>query len=178
MTQRDRVDDMLATWRAEIPEAAGLPFELGKRVARLAELFGAATESVLADHGFTRIEYAVLANLRAAGAPYRLKPAALSRALIVTTGGLSNIVTRLRTAGLVTRESDPADARSTWVRLTDAGVPVADTLIDAVTKAQGRLTRPLPDETARQLADLLREVLIDMEGPAPRPADLRGGPER
>lgn len=156
----DRVDEMLAAWRAEQPALDTLPLELSKRIGRLAALSMTATERALGGFGMTYAEFDVLATLRRTGAPYRLKPGRLAEESMLTTGGTSNIVQRLSAAGLVEREPDPGDRRSSWVRLTDEGVRVAERVVDATLKAQRGLFERVPEPTARALTDLLRQALL------------------
>ncbi len=78
---------------------------------------------------------------------------------MLTTGGTSNILQRLVAAGLVEREPDPADGRSSWVRLTPLGVDKAEELSLATTEAH-REHADVPEPAARALADLLRDVLL------------------
>ncbi|MGV9776549.1 MarR family winged helix-turn-helix transcriptional regulator [Streptosporangium sp. NPDC003464] len=171
-TRRDHVDEMMEGWRAELPEAATVQLEIIKRTGRLKALVEETTQAVLGEYGLTYAEFDVLATLRRAGAPYRLKPSRLASRSSLTTGGTSNILQRLTTAGLVEREPDPADGRSSWVRLTPAGARRAEELALATTEAHGELLAGVPQETARALADLLREVLLAL---GDRPAVSRRG---
>ncbi|MET9070516.1 MarR family winged helix-turn-helix transcriptional regulator [Streptosporangium sandarakinum] len=170
--RRDRVDEMVEEWGAELPEAATVQLEIIKRAGRLKSLVEETTQSVLSGYGLTYAEFDVLATLRRAGAPYRLKPGRLAERSSLTTGGTSNILQRLTTAGLVEREPDPADGRSSWVRLTPQGVRRAEELALATGEAHRELFADLPDDTARALADLLREALLAL-GDRPAPG-LRG----
>ncbi|MEU4832844.1 MarR family transcriptional regulator [Streptosporangium sp. NPDC023615] len=171
--RRDRVDEVMDGWRAELPEAATVHLEIVKRTGRLKSLVEEVTQGVLGEYGLTYAEFDVLATLRRAGAPYRLKPSRLASRSSLTTGGTSNILQRLTAAGLVEREPDPDDGRSSWVRLTDRGARRAEELALATGEAHAELLAGVPDETARALADLLREVLLtlgDRSGPARGPA--------
>ncbi|MEU9833210.1 MarR family transcriptional regulator [Streptosporangium sp. NPDC048047] len=158
--RRDRVDEMVEGWAAELPEAATVQLEIIKRAGRLKALVEETTQSVLSEYGLTYADFDVLATLRRAGAPYRLKPGRLAEHSSLTTGGTSNVLQRLTTAGLVEREPDPADGRSSWVRLTPRGVRRAEELALATGEAHRELFAGLPDDTARALADLLREALL------------------
>ncbi|NJC65004.1 MarR family transcriptional regulator [Planosporangium flavigriseum] len=159
-TRRDTVDDIVDAWRAELPAAAGPELELGKRAARLAALLGEATNGQLSRLGLTRAEYEVLAILRAAGQPYQLRPTDLTSRLLLSSGGTSNLLRRLTQIGLVEREADPRDARSSWVRLTVSGIEIAEMAVRAASGAQATLLRSVPEATARAAIDALREVLV------------------
>jgi len=159
----DPVDEIVAAWRTELPEVAGLPLELAKRVGRLAGLIEAVTNAELDRLGRTKAEYEVLARLRAAGAPYRRKPHELASSLLLSSGGTTNVLHRLTAAGLVVREADRSDRRSVWVRLTSAGVRAAEEVVLATNAAQSALLDRLPTDTATALADQLREVLAVLD---------------
>jgi DNA-binding MarR family transcriptional regulator len=77
-------------------------------------------------------------------------------------------------ADLIERGVDTNDARSSWVRLSTAGVEAAEravlavlaasaaqsALLDRVPDATARLLDRVPDATARAANDALRELLI------------------
>nr|WP_205863236.1 MarR family transcriptional regulator [Planosporangium thailandense] len=158
---------MVDAWRAELPAAAGLELELGKRAARLTALLDEATNAQLSRFGLTRAEYEVLAILRAEGPPYQLRPTDLTSRLLLSSGGTSNLLRRLTDIGLVEREADARDARSSWVRLTSGGREIAEMAVRAASGAQAALLRSVPEDTARAAIDALREVLLAL-GDEPR----------
>jgi DNA-binding MarR family transcriptional regulator len=154
----DQVDAIIAAWRTELPEVAGLPMELSKRITRLAMLVDAVTAAELGQLELTKAEFEVLARLRSAGPPYRRKPNDLTKALFLSSGGTTNVLHRLTVMKLVTREADSADRRSSWVRLTDEGVRTAEAALIAVNKAQTALFDRIPEDTAHTLTALLKDV--------------------
>lgn len=157
---RDVVDGILDAWRGQLPEIAGIELELSKRAGRLHALLAEATSNQLTRFGLTKAEYDVLAVLRSTGEPYRLRPTDLAARLLLSSGGTSNVLRRLTAEGLITREADPDDARSTWVQLTREGVDTAEAAVVASTEAHRALLKAVPPETARAAADILREVLL------------------
>jgi len=156
----DHADEIIKTWRVELPEVAGLPLELAKRTARLAAKLDGALSAELAKLGLTRAEYDVLAALRRVGYPYRLKPSELTSSLLLSSGGTSNVIKRIVDAGYVRRDEDPDDGRSSWVELTDEGLVLAETAVRSTVAAQAALLAPVPKQKTRALASLLREVLL------------------
>ena len=154
----DQVDAIIAAWRTELPEVAGLPMELSKRITRLALLINDVTAAELDKLNLTRAEFEVLARMRSAGPPYQRKPSDLARTLFLSSGGTTNVLHRLTAASLITRENDPADRRSSWVRLTSQGVRVAENALIAVNDAQSKLFERIPEDTGRTIADLLRDT--------------------
>lgn len=154
----DQVDAIIAAWRTELPEVAGLPMELSKRITRLALLIDAVTAAELDQLNLTKAEFEVLARMRSGGPPYRRKPSDLAKTLFLSSGGTTNVLHRLAAASLITREGDPADRRSSWVRLTDQGVRAAESALIAVNAAQAKLFERIPQATGRTIADLLRDA--------------------
>ncbi|WP_406151637.1 MarR family winged helix-turn-helix transcriptional regulator [Streptomyces sp. NBC_01012] len=59
----------------------------------------------------------------------------------MTTGGMSNVLRRLDSRGLVSRVPDPSDGRRHNVQLTPAGVITGQ---GSVTPGTSRFTRPRP----------------------------------
>lgn len=164
----DVVDDIMDAWRSQDPAVAHVAAEISKRIMRLDSLLHAATDRALAPFGFQKSEFGVLSALRRTGPPYRLKPNELTRMLLISSGGTSNVLRRLEEAGLVERGNDPSDQRSSWVRLTREGVRVTDQAVRVYTAAQAEFFRPVPERTARDVANLLREVLVAVGDASPR----------
>jgi len=158
--RKDAIDAVAETWRRELPEAVGVGLALGKRVGRLSRLLTERVDAELARMNLTKGEYEILAVLRASGAPYRLRPSDLTNRLLLSSGGTSNLLRRLTAAELVEREADPADARSSWVRLSTHGVKVAEEAVRAATAAQTELLRRVPPETVEAAIAALRELLL------------------
>jgi DNA-binding MarR family transcriptional regulator len=68
-------------------------------------------------------EYGVLYALSTAG-PEGLRMTELHSDALLTQGGVSRLVARLESGGLVERVADPADGRAFRIRLTAAGAEV------------------------------------------------------
>lgn len=163
MTKADRADELIASWRREMPEVAGVALEVSKRASRLHSVLDQALGSELSRLELTRAEYGVLATLRRVGRPYRLRPSELAAALLFSSGGISNVIKRIVDAGYVRRSGDPSDGRSAWVELTPSGVELAERAVRRATAAQERSLRRVPPETVRAVADVLRDLLLALE---------------
>jgi DNA-binding MarR family transcriptional regulator len=109
----------------------------------------------------------VLVSLRRAGPPYRLKPTDLARALLLSSGGTSNVLNRLETAGLLDRDADPEDGRGTWCRLTRAGRDLAERAVRANSAAHAAVFDPVPGPVLTAAAEALGRVVdaVDATGP-------------
>ncbi|MEU0880551.1 MarR family transcriptional regulator [Lentzea sp. NPDC005914] len=154
----DRVDDLMAKWQTELPEALVASTEFGKRVMVLATALDEATRATVTEFGLTGADFGVLAALRRNGKPYRLKANELSSSLLLSSGGTSNVVNRLVTRGLVEREADHADGRSTYVRLTPSGVSLAEDVTLANTKSHEKVLAAIPADLLERATLAMRDV--------------------
>jgi DNA-binding MarR family transcriptional regulator len=154
----DRVDRLIASWQRELPEVLYPTSELAKRIMVLGAELNEATRRVLRDLGLTTAEFDVIVSLRRSGAPYRQKPSDLSRNLLLSSGGTSNVTNQLVRRGLVVREPDPDDGRGTQIRLTDDGKALAERAVRASAAAHHELWAGIPDETVKQASAALREL--------------------
>src|SRR5258708_2623109 len=108
------------------------------RISRLAQLLQAELEPIFASYGVNGGEFDVLAALRRAGKPYRLTPTELSKALMVTSGGMTKRLAALEGRGLIRREPDPHDGRSRAVTLTREGKRLVEAILpEHVANEQG-----------------------------------------
>jgi DNA-binding MarR family transcriptional regulator len=102
-------------------------------------------------------EYGVLYAL--ANAPNGLRITELGNDVLLTQPGMSRLIARLETAGLVERVDDPDDGRACPIRLTETGARAQR----QVGARHGRhvaetMTRTLSSEQLLQLRDLCRAL--------------------
>jgi DNA-binding MarR family transcriptional regulator len=102
-------------------------------------------------------EYGVLYAL--ANAPNGLRITELGNDVLLTQPGMSRLIARLETAGLVERVDDPDDGRACPIRLTESGARAQR----QVGARHGRhvaetMTRTLSSEQLLQLRDLCRAL--------------------
>lgn len=152
----------MQSWRAEMPELLGPTTELTKHIMVLSGELGAVTKQVLPEFGLTMAEFDVLATLRRSGKPYRLKPNELSRALLLSTGGTSNVVNHLASDGLVERTSDPDDGRSTLISLTPKGMKVVEEALRINSAAHAEVFAGVPAAVIDATTNALRELSAAM----------------
>jgi DNA-binding MarR family transcriptional regulator len=162
MRQRDHVQHVLEQWRREAPELDRAPMGVVGRISRLAQLLQAELEPIFAAHGVNGGEFDVLAALRRAGRPYRLTPTELSKALMVTSGGMTKRLAALEGRGLIRREPDPNDGRSTTVSLTREGKRLVDAILPEHVANEQRLLSELSHKERADLADLLETLAVSL----------------
>jgi DNA-binding MarR family transcriptional regulator len=160
---KDTVDAMLAQWKRERPDLDVAPTGVFGRIARIAALVDQSMDRVFEPFGLTSADFVVLAALRRSGKPYRLTPTALSRSMMVSSGGTTKRLDRLESRGLVRRDPDPTDRRGTLVTLTDAGRSAIDEVETKNVENEKRLLAPLTRTERVTLTQLLRELLLALE---------------
>ncbi len=156
------MDLIIGQWRRERPELDHSPIGVVGRISRLARELEARLEPVYRDHGLEAGWHDVLATLRRAGPPYRVRPTDLTSALMLTSSGTTKRLDRLEQAGLIAREPDPDDRRGTLIGLTSAGRELIDAVTEAHLANERRLLAALTEAEQRSLADLLRSLQLGL----------------
>ena len=115
------------------------------------------------ESGLTISRYDVLMQLDLAGG--RLRLSELASAIVLSPSGLSKLVDRMEAAGLLKREPDPRDARSTFARITPRG----RTLVRKARRThhawlESTFGAALDDRDLRDLARIMQR--IDRQGSA------------
>ncbi|NEK59926.1 MarR family transcriptional regulator [Geodermatophilus sabuli] len=162
----DAVDRLIAQWQRERPDLDLAAMATIGRLGRLAAHVGPAVEAVLARHGLSTGEFDVLAALRRAGAPHRQTPTELAGSLMLSPAAMTNRLDRLESAGLVTRDPNPASRRSLLVSLTDEGLRVVDAAVTEHVANEEALLAALSPTQRAQLDAILRRLLASFEPPA------------
>lgn len=121
----------------------------------------------LEDHGLTRGDYGILAELSAAP-DGRLRMSDLAVAAFESKSGLSHHIGRLEREGLVRREACPTDRRGLFATLTAKGRRLLERAApDHVASVRSHFFDHLDPTQVRALADALRPVeehLREMQG--------------
>ncbi len=118
---KDHVDFVVAQWAEAMPGIDASSMEIFGRMARIQKHLDRLRAEALAQYGFKEGEFDVLATLRRSGAPYCLTPTELYRSLLITSGAMTNRLTRLESAGMIERIVDEQDRRSVQVCLSERG---------------------------------------------------------
>lgn len=141
------------------------PVAVIARLGRLVSYVDRDLEANFARFGINRAGWDVLASLRRNGPPYRLTPTELYRALMRTSGAITNQLHRLEAAGLVRRVPDLADGRSSHVELTNQGLELIRRAGPSHLETEQRILAPLDSGERAVLAALLKKLLIRFEQP-------------
>ena len=163
MAAADAVDEILGQWQRERPDLDVTSTGVFGRISRIAAVVDQAMDRVFQPHGLTGGDFVVLAALRRSGTPYQLTPTALTRSMMVTSGGTTKRLNRLEAHGLIRRAPDPSDRRGTLVTLTEAGLATIDTVASEHVQNEKRLLATLTTNQRNTLTQLLRELLLALE---------------
>jgi DNA-binding MarR family transcriptional regulator len=159
---QDRVDQLLEQWEDERPDLDPSPLGIVSRILRLEKHVTRTAKEALSPYRLELWGFDVLAALRRQGAPFSLSPTELRRAVILTSGAMTNRIDRLEERGWVERHADPADRRALQVRLTEDGQRLIDQAIEARLADATRLVARLTPHEQETVAGLLRKLLLAM----------------
>lgn len=171
---RDSVDRLIAEWNAEDPTLPVDTLGIVQRIRRVNAHLESALEANFAAHELTGTGFGVLSVLIRRGSPHEASQRDLTDLLGLSAGTISLRIDKLEEQGLVSRRPDPADGRSTLVRLLPEGRLRFDATAPVHLALQERLLSTLSREESETLADLLRRLLAAFEKPASPAVDHAG----
>ncbi len=149
-------DELMRAWIGMLRGHAGLVAVLGREME--------------ADTGLPLTWYDVLVNLHEAGGQLRMQE--LARAIVLSKSGLTRLVDRMESAGMVCRQPVPDDRRGLLAVLTDKG---RTALLAAVPiHMQGineHFGRHLDANEAGVIAEVMERVVEGLGACPPEPCD-------
>src|SRR3954452_10067836 len=160
--ERDGVDTIVEQGHAARPDLDPSPIGVIGRISRLARELEARLEPVYKDHGLESGWHDVLATLRRSGPPFALRPSDLTGTLMLTSSGTTQRLDKLEEAGLIARGADPNDRRAVLITLTPKGKDLIDGVTAAHLANEASLLEGLSDVEQRDLAALLRKLLVSL----------------
>lgn len=158
----DEVDRIVEKWKGVRPDLDTGPLAVLSRVSRLARHLETARREAFASSGIEGWEFDVLSALRRFG-DEPVSAGALMRQTLVTSGTMTTRIDKMAARGLVTRTRDPRDGRAVRIALSEEGRQRANLAMELLLRAEDELLSPLDAEARRQLADVLRTLLIPFE---------------
>lgn len=112
--------------------------------------------------GMTVSHFATLNHLANVGA--ERSPAQLAKSFHLSRGAVTNTIARLEAAGHVRVRSDPDDARSKRVSVTEAGQRARDAALLAVIPLVTEATSALGEDRVRAALPVLRDLRLRLAG--------------
>ncbi|MFD8141821.1 MarR family winged helix-turn-helix transcriptional regulator [Streptomyces sp. NPDC059708] len=161
---RDTVDEVIERWDAVRPGLDTEPIGVVLRIFRASRHLDQGIKGYFDEHGLETWEYDILATLLRAGGGNALRMSDLAGAAMISPAALTNRVDRLVAKGLVTRATDPDNRRLVRTELTAEGRRIAEDLIEGHLANERELIDGLTPQESRQLASLLRKLLVPFEG--------------
>jgi DNA-binding MarR family transcriptional regulator len=163
MQNRDRLDYLSDNWHRARPDIDIRPWQIWGRATRLHELFLAEIGPALRRHGLSFKEFQTLAALVLSGRPYEANPTELQKLNLLTSGGMTILLTRMERAGLVRRRPDRKDRRGVRIRLTEDGLRRFEQAVLEENRIEHDLLKSLSEEERLVLGTLLRKLLIGVD---------------
>jgi len=166
MDASDSVDfctvDIASRYAQIDPEVEGVVGRLSAINKHISRTF----DETLARHGLNHGEYRLLLRLTTRSDDNRMTAGELGRALLLSSGAMTNRIDRLEAAGMVERVRDPRDRRGVLVALTDKGKTTIDGAVTEQAAKEIDVMSVLPGTELKQLNKLLRRVLASLEASA------------
>ena len=159
----DGLDRVVAQWEAEKPHLDTLPMELIGRLMRLSKYIESQVAECHKAYDLKPGEFDVIATLRRSGGEYCLTPSELIDSMMLTSGAMTNRLTRLESKGLIERVNSKQDRRSVSVALTQQGVVLIDEAIEEHGRLQQAIVASLSDSARPELNGLLKTWLAQYE---------------
>lgn len=139
-----------------MPEVSPLDAHLGFWLRFVSNHVSHAFQRKVEAYGVTVAEWVVLRQLLALG---EVPPSRLADEMGMTRGGVSKLVERLHTKGLVSRSAGGDDKRFQSVGLTAAGRKLVPRLARLADENDAEFFGHLTDEQRGQLAAVLKDVV-------------------
>lgn len=159
----DVVDLLLEDWARERPDLDASAMAVVGRLLHLGGLLQTRAGERLRAYGISYTELDVLATLRRSGAPYRLSPTVLRKAVLLTSGAMTACLNRLEQRGLVQRSPDDNDRRSLMAILTPRGAALIEAAIGSHFAQADQVVAGLDPTERQDLARLLRKLRLQLD---------------
>jgi DNA-binding MarR family transcriptional regulator len=164
MDQSDSVDFCTADIASRYPQIDPTVEGVVGRLSAITKHISRTFDETLARHGLNHGEYRLLLRLTTRSDDNRMTAGELGRALLLSSGAMTNRIDRLEAAGLVERVRDPRDRRGVLVALTDAGRTAIDRAVTEQAAKEIDVMSAIDAKELDQLNGLLRKVLTSLEG--------------
>ena len=161
--KKDRIDRLSEEWALRAANLDIRPWQVWGRITRINDIFLLTLNKILSQNDLSYSELQTLGALIVSGPPYELNPNTISRHNLLTSGGMTNVLTRMEKKGLITRRKDARDRRGVIVSVTERGLDIFETVIVAENAIEHRLIRGLSETERTVIAVVLRKLLLSID---------------
>lgn len=161
--KKDRIDLLSDEWALRAANLDIRPWQVWGRITRINDIFLLNLNKILSQNDLSYSELQTLGALIVSGPPYELNPNMISRHNLLTSGGMTNVLTRMEKKGLITRRKDARDRRGVIVSVTERGLDIFETVIVAENAIEHRLIKGLSETERTVIAVVLRKLLLSID---------------
>ena len=161
--KKDRIDRLSDEWALRATNLDIRPWQVWGRITRINDIFLLKLNKILSQNDLSYSELQTLGALIVSGPPYELNPNTISRHNLLTSGGMTNVLTRMEKKGLITRRKDARDRRGVIVSVTERGLDIFETVIVAENAIEHRLIKGLSETERTVIAVVLRKLLLSID---------------
>ena len=161
--KKDRIDRLSDEWALRAANLDIRPWQVWGRITRINDIFLLKLNKILSQNDLSYSELQTLGALIVSGPPYELNPNTISRHNLLTSGGMTNVLTRMEKKGLITRRKDARDRRGVIVSVTERGLNIFETVIVAENAIEHRLIKGLSETERAVIAVVLRKLLLSID---------------
>ena len=161
--KKDRIDRLSDEWALRAANLDIRPWQVWGRITRINDIFLLKLNKILSQNDLSYSELQTLGALIVSGPPYELNPNTISRHNLLTSGGMTNVLTRMEKKGLITRRKDARDRRGVIVSVTKRGLDIFETVIVAENAIEHRLIKGLSETERTVIAVVLRKLLLSID---------------
>lgn len=153
-----RASVIAARFKSDFDDVDPLAKEIAARLVQLTMLYEQHNKPMFDLHHINRGMFSALVCLRLSGQPYELRHRDLLDQMLLTSGGITNLCSRLKSLDLIDSHPDPEDGRGVVFRLTESGLRLADELLPQQHRLERELTADFTDSDKQQFRDLLEKA--------------------
>ncbi|MCW8330154.1 MarR family transcriptional regulator [Photobacterium sp. SDRW27] len=163
MTKQESIANILKKIEENWPQSAEKCSPAILRIHRIHDYHQQDLIKIVEANDLQRADFGVLAALRREGGSCCLSPTELYQSMLFSSGGLTKVLNRVTTLGLIARLDNPEDKRSKLVQLTEKGKVLIDKVIQELHNHEQQRISVLSEQEQEQLNALLEKLLSARE---------------
>ena len=159
----DALDVFADEWAQARPDLDFTYLATVGRILRVSAHLREAMDQWLEPFGITWEMFDLLASLQRSGADGGMRPTDLYEACMLSSGATTNRIDRAEKLNYALRKPDPSDGRAVRIALTKRGANLARKAMTKHAACAGEISDRLTAAEQKQLAKLLRKMLLSFE---------------